>query len=121
MATQRTIDTAEKVLPFLVYCAQTRRITTYGELGKLTGDHPRTFSLPLGYIRDRILAPRGLPQLTALVVLASSRLPGDSFLPDGRERLSDEEYRLAYEQFRDEVFAYRGWDALLTELGLSPM
>ena len=59
--------------------------------------------------------------ITAIVVNGDTGLPGDKFLPEGTEGLSEEEYEKAFEAHRDEVFAYQGWDDLLKELGLTPI
>jgi hypothetical protein len=59
--------------------------------------------------------------ITAIVVNGDTGLPGDKFLPEGTEDLSEEEYEQAFETHRDEVFAYERWDDLLKELGLIPI
>jgi hypothetical protein len=118
--TPLAIETADKILPFLVYLAQRGETTTYGKLAEMTGHQPLYFTNPLGYIRDEICKPRGLPLLSVLVVNKSKGVPGDSFLPEGRGNLTEQEFREAFYKYRDQVFAYQGWDALLKELGLAP-
>ena len=118
MATEQTIERAELILPHLVECAKTRSIITYGELAARIGVHHRVVRWPLGYIRDEICIPRDLPLITSLVINGDTQLPGDSWLPEGTSSLSPEEYEYEYKTYRDKVFAYDGWDALLKELGL---
>ena len=118
MATELTIERAELILPHLVDCAKTRSTITYGELADRIGAHHRSISRPLGHIRDEICIPRGLPLITALVVNKTSRMPGDSWLPEGTGHLTPDQYQREYEKFRDEAFACDAWNALLDELGL---
>jgi hypothetical protein len=121
MATALTIDRAHLILPHLVRCAETRRTITYGELGERIGAHPRTLGGPLGYVRDKICTPRGLPQVNALVVSTTTRMPGPGWLPEGTEHLTPDEYQREYEKLRDEAFACDEWGALLEALGLAPV
>jgi len=108
-------------MPHLVNCAKTRSTITYGELGERIGAHHRAVARPLGYIRDEICIPRGLPLITALVVNKTSRMPGESWLPEGTGHLTPDENQREYEKFRDEAFACDAWDALLGDLGLPPV
>lgn len=121
MATQKIIEYSRRALPFLVGCAQQRRTPTYKELAECAGCHPRVTPHILGYIRDEICTPRHLPYLNAIVISQSTRLPGNAWLPEGTDHLSDEEYREQFEIFRDRVFAFSGWAALLKELSLTPV
>jgi len=75
----------------------------------------------LGYIRDEICLKRDLPLLNVIVVKKDTKLPGVSFLPEDTSHLTAEEYRRRFEDLRDEVFAYAEWDALLRDLGLTPL
>jgi hypothetical protein len=118
MATELTIERALLALPHLVHCAKNRRTITYGELGAKIGANPRAVSRPLGYLRDEICIPRGLPLITALVVNKMSRMPGESWLPEGTGHLEPDEYQREYEKFRDEAFACDAWDTLLEDMGL---
>lgn len=110
-----------RALPLLVGSAQKRQTITYGDLATRLGVHHRPIRYLLGYIRDQICRPPGLPFITAIVVKGQTRLPGESFLPQGTDDLSKQEYRREFERLRDEVFAYPGWDDLLAELGLEPV
>ena len=80
---------SHEVFQYLKSLAEQMRVETYGEIaaavGKKQGRKIAAISLkyPLGFIRDRICRPRGLPYLNALAVSVSTRLPGDSFLPEG--------------------------------------
>lgn len=121
MATELTIERAHLALPHLVRCARERRTITYGELGEKIGVHPRALSWPLGYVRDQLCRSRGLPLITALVVKTTTRMPGESWLPEGTGHLTPDEYQRRYEQYRDDVFACDAWDGLLEELGLPPV
>mgnify|MGYP000063305156 CR=1 FL=1 len=86
-------DTAPKnsraVFCYLKDRAQRMRVETYGEIAAAIGKQeqralaPVSLSYPLGFIRDEICRPRGLPWLNALAVNSESWLPGDSFLPTG--------------------------------------
>lgn len=121
MTTDLTIDYGEKLLPHLVHAARIRKTLTYGELAAKIGVHHRALRYPLGYVRDDICIKRGLPLITCIVVNDGTHLPGREWLPEGTSHLTDEEYKKAFEKFRDQVFAYKGWDALLNELELSPV
>jgi hypothetical protein len=121
MATELTIERAHLALPHLVHCAKIRKTITYGELAEKIDAHHRAIFRPPGYIRDEICIPRGLPLITALVVNKMSRMPGESWLPEGTGHLEPDEYQREYEKFRDEAFACDAWDALLGDLGLPPV
>lgn len=121
MATEKIIEYSRRALPFLIHCAQQRRTLTHKELSEHAGCHHRVAAHILGYIRDDICAPRKLPYINAIVIRQDTGLPGDAWLPEGTDHLSDREYREQFEQFRDRVFAFPGWDTLLKELSLSPV
>ena len=121
MATKYTIDNAHRALPYLVRCAQMRKTITYGDLAAKIGRHHRGAAFWLRYIRDEICTPKGLPFLTAIVISKNTGLPGPGWLPEGTTGLSPQENRERYEVYRDQVFACDKWDALLKELGLSPV
>jgi hypothetical protein len=75
----------------------------------------------LGYIRDEICGKKGLPLLTAIVVNKRTKLPGESFLPEGTVNLSEKEYKEKFHKLKVEVFTCNKWDALLKELELTPI
>jgi hypothetical protein len=121
LATPFVRETARLALPHLVRAAQRRVTLTYEDLGSRIGRHHRTLNRPLGHIAHDFCRSRNLPLLTAVVVRKDTGLPGDAFLPDGRGNMSDEEYSRRVEKHLDEVFACRGWDELLKDLGLRPI
>jgi hypothetical protein len=121
MTTEYSVENALLALPHLVHYAKMRETITYGQLAKKIDRHWRAARYFLGYIRDEICIPRGLPLITAIVVNQGSGLPGKRWLPEGTGHLTPDEYRQRYEEFRDEVFACDAWDALLQELGLQPI
>ena len=121
MATKFQIETARLLLPHLARGAQRRETPTYGQLGDAIGIHHRPIPDVLGYIRDKICRPRGLPLITSIVENQGTGLPGGRFLPEGTEDLTKEEYRQKFEEHRDRVFAYEGWEDLLEDLHLAPI
>lgn len=98
--------------------AKRMRVESYGEiataLGKAEGREiaPVSLSYPLGFIRDHICRPRGLPWLNSLAVNATTWLPGDSFLPPGVAFGSDEE--VLWRGAVLAAFAYP-WDQVVVE------
>ena len=119
--TNNARDNSYRALPHLVYYSHLEKTITYGELAIRIGIHHRSVRFLLGYIRDEICRRRGLPLLNVIVVYKSNGLPGKSFLPEDLNHLTNEEYRRRFVVLRDEVFAYEGWDALLRDLGLTPV
>jgi hypothetical protein len=72
------------VFDYLKKCASEMRTVTYGEIAQKHGmGKGLAVRYALGYIRDGVCLPRGLPWLNALAVNATTRRPGDSFLPSG--------------------------------------
>lgn len=114
-------ERARLALPHLVHYAKMRKTITYGELAGKIGCHHRAVQHFLGYVRDELCASRDLPLINAIVVNQGTQMPGGGWLPGGTQHLTPDEYRREYEKFRDEVFACDAWDALLQELGLSPI
>lgn len=121
MTTEHIKNLSMKALPYLINFAQQRKILTYKEIALKTGVHHRVVPHILGYIRDEICIPKILPIINAIVVNQQTKLPGSSFLPEGTEHLSNEAYLEKYEELRDQVFRYDGWDDLLISLNLSPI
>ncbi|MGB1249354.1 MAG: hypothetical protein ACPG8W_01875 [Candidatus Promineifilaceae bacterium] len=109
-----------QAFPHLVRAAMLRETPTYGEIGAKIDVHHRVTSHFLAYIRDAICIPNGYPLLTAIVVTANG-IPGNNFLPEGTDHLSEEDYRTEFERHRDKVFAFKGWDGALVKLGLEPI
>lgn len=118
---EKAIRDALIILPHLIRAAQLNQVISYKQLCTHLTRTPTSIGHPLGYIRDVICIPKGLPRINAIAVNATTGLPGDSFLPEGTEHLSHEAYVQAFQNQRDEAFAYNGWEALLAELGLEPL
>ena len=116
MATLLTVHRALLALPHLVQLAESHDTITYGELAqRMRVPNPRTLAWPLWYIRDEICRKRKLPMITAIVVTKGTGLPGAGFLPEGTRHLTKEQIKQRFEEIRDEVFAYPGWQDLLRE------
>ena len=81
----------QEVFEYLKKCASEMRTVTYGEIAEVTGLAPQGTARPLGFIRDQVCRERGLPWLNAIAVNATTRRPGDSFLPAGIAVGRDEE------------------------------
>lgn len=121
MTVDLTEERALRILPYLVEAAENRRTITYKELAAKIGAYHRTLSEPLGYIRDKICAARGLPVITCLVVNLKTRRPGAAWFPLGASRLSDAEDQATFEENRDRVYAYKDWQGLLKGLNVKPV
>lgn len=80
---------SQAVFEHLKELAVRMRVETYGEIAEAVGAQegrtiaPVSLNRPLGFIRDQICRPRGLPWINALAVSGKTHLPGDSFLPEG--------------------------------------
>lgn len=115
-------DTAPKntraVFEHLKLLAGRMRVETYGEIAAAIGEDegreiaPVSLNYPLGFIRDKICRPRGLPWLNALAVNAQSWAPGDSFLPAGVAFGSDD--RVLWRGAVLAVFGYP-WDSVIID------
>jgi len=121
MPSDRYREKALRALPVLVDCAQRRQTISYKELGEKIDVYCRNVGRVLAHIRDDICQPRCLPLITAIVVTHATRLPGGSFLPEGTKHLTKKQYRLRFQDLRDQVFAHENWDQLLAELGVKPV
>jgi hypothetical protein len=119
MTTEYTRDNARRLLPHLVRYAKRRQTVTYGRLATDIGRHHRAVPHALGYIRDEICLPRRLPAINAIVVKAQSGLPGESVFAEGASDLSSSADVRRLREAQQAAFSYRGWDALLAELGLA--
>jgi len=121
MTTEKIREYGYQLLPFLVQAARKRELHSYGDYAEKIGAHHRVLNHVLGFIRDEVCIPRQLPLINAIAVNAETGLPGESWLPEGTSHLTPEEYNHQFEKFRDDVFAYQGWEALLKDLGLQPI
>lgn len=100
--TQAIWDEAPKntlaVYLHLAGLAKRMRTETYGEIAEAIGlDEgrkiaPVSLCHPLGFIRDKICRPRGIPWLNSLAVNAGTKRPGESYLP-GRPFTKQDEPR----------------------------
>ena len=71
----------DDVFHHLASAARDMRIVRHIELAKDVGLAAVAIGRPLGYIRDKVCRPRGLPWLNAIAV-AKDGLPSGSFFPD---------------------------------------
>lgn len=106
------------VFEHLTTLAKRMRVETYGEIASAIGAAegreiaPVSLSRPLGFIRDHICRPKGLPWLNAIAVNGTTWQPGDSFLPEGVAFGDDE--KVLWRGAVLAVFAYP-WDQLKEE------
>jgi hypothetical protein len=108
----------QAVFEHLKMLAKHMRVESYAEIaatiGRAEGREiaPVSLSHPLGFVRDHICRPRGLPWLNALAVNATTWLPGDSFLPRDVAFGKDEQVL-----WRGSVLAVFGypWETVLVE------
>ncbi|HEX8691669.1 MAG TPA: hypothetical protein VF746_04565 [Longimicrobium sp.] len=106
------------VFEHLKVLAEQMRVESYGEIAAAIGMAegrkiaPVSLSYPLGFIRDKICRPRGLPWLNALAVNGDSWLPGDSFLPP--EVAFGEDERILWRGAVLAVFGYP-WELVVVE------
>lgn len=109
--TERTKPPAKtlEVFQILKKCAQDMRTITYGEIAEEVGIAPTGIGFQLGYIRDELCIPRGLPWLNVIGVKKANRRPGDAFLPEGVSLEVDEE--LIWRGIVLQVFAYE-WQSV---------
>jgi hypothetical protein len=109
---------SERVFEHLKWLAERMRTASYGEIAAAVGAEvgheiaPVSLRFPLGFIRDHVCRPRGLPWLNALAVNAATGLPGDSFLPDGVAFGEDD--RILWRGAVLSVFAYP-WDKVVLD------
>lgn len=98
------------VFEHLKVLASKMRVESYGEIAATIGKKenrtiaPVSLTYPLGFIRDHICRPQGLPWLNALAVNDKTWLPGDSFLPSD-VKFGDDELVL----WRGSVMAVYGY------------
>jgi hypothetical protein len=100
------------LVPHLIDAAREGHKLTYKELADKVDTHWRPVPLRLGYIRDELCVPNGLPMISAIVVNQDTKLPGYSFLPNGTEGLTPQEYAEAAAAEQRRVFEYANWNRL---------
>lgn len=106
---------SREVFEHLKTIAKKMRVESYGEIAaaisKREGRMVTAIGLnqPLGFIRDKICRPRGLPWLNVLAVNNQTWFPGDSFLPSDVTFGEDERFL-----WRGAVLAVFGypWDSV---------
>jgi hypothetical protein len=109
---------SRQVFEYLKLLAVRMRTESYGEIASAIGLQearevaPISLRYPLGFIRDMICRPRGLPWLNALAVSTATGLPGDSFLPEGVAFGDDE--RVLWRGAALSVFAYP-WEIVVLD------
>jgi hypothetical protein len=109
-------EKARLALPILVHIAMQGRTITYGELGKAIGVVAVSVGNVCGYIRDILTEPRGIPPINCIVVSKSSGCPTEICSGD-----TAEEAALKFPEYRNRVYSYSGWNALLKDLGISSL
>ena len=119
MGPEKAREYAHEALPHLVQRAQQRLPIYYGELGPKIGLIAQGLGDPLDYVRDEVCVPRGLPHLNIIVVRDNkAKMPPNEVIEKSGRR-PDETHRAAFERLKGEVFDHKGWDSLLSELGLA--
>lgn len=73
----------DAVFTALVESARRMRTVTYEDLGAAAGLPAVSMGSRVGYIRDAVCRPRGLPWLSVIAVSKKTGRPGNAFLPDG--------------------------------------
>jgi hypothetical protein len=95
----------EAVFEYVKKCAVEMRTVTYKEVAEQVGLVAVGMAFPLGYIRDHVCRPRGLPWLNVIVVSGGpTKRPGEKFLPPKFEFADSEE--LFWRGMVLQVFAY---------------
>jgi hypothetical protein len=87
---------SKEAFAVLVRCAKFMTTITYEDLGGEIGLPAIGTNKPLGFIRDKVCRPRGLPWLNALAVGKGSWVPGESFIPVGMTLTTDPEAELLW-------------------------
>ncbi len=118
MGPEKAREYAHEALPHLVQRAQQRLPIYYGQLGPRIGLNPQGLGDPLDYVRDEVCVPRGLPHLSIIVVLKKTKMPPKEVIEKSGVR-PGETHKAAFERLKGEVFDHKGWDGLLSELGLA--
>lgn len=116
MALPPHVPIAVKIFPHLVECAKAGRRTTYDELAEAAGLESRLFSRPLAFIRDWVCIDRNLPPITALVERKGSTSVSNRFNPVLCATMTPAEYAAAEKEVIEQVYAYPGWDRVLSGL-----
>ncbi len=102
---------SKETFEFIKERAKYMRTVSYEELGAAVGLPPIGTNRPLGFIRDAICRPRGLPWLNALAVGKGTHVPGESFLPEGVSEEGTKNELLWWRGMVLQVYAYP-WETL---------
>ena len=136
--------TARQALPILVWYAEHGRSITYGQLRdevvrRKLGHHVmeityRYVAGAIGYalveLEERSGSGELIPPLNALVINATTELPGSGFNEflehyaqpqGGADELSVDAKRAIVEEIHADVFAYPHWQEVLSECELDPL
>lgn len=136
-----TDDTARKMFPILVWCAQNGKKITYGQLDaemqrRKIGHHVNVvvYGHPAGSIGNALAETEGetgakIPPLNALLVNAQTGVPGsgcDYYLKHHLEKvqrkpLTPDQRRAMAEDTMKEVWSFQGWGALLDRYEIKPL
>ncbi len=136
-----TEETARRIFPLLVWCANHGKKITYGQLDEEVqrrgwGHHVNcvVYGHPAGAIGDALLETekeRGqkIPPLNALIVNAATGIPGDGcdyYLSTylnrrGRKQLNDAQRKSMAEETMDEVWRFQDWNEILLSYGFEPI
>ena len=93
-----------EVFNFLKKRAYEMRTVSYGRVAKEVGIFPLAVGNHLDTIREEICVPGGLPFISAIVVNAETRRPGQGFLPAGM-KVREHEFDLFWRGTVIQVFA----------------
>ncbi|WP_167144533.1 hypothetical protein [Pseudomonas sp. OTU750018] len=136
-----TVDTANAIIPLLVWCAKNRRTITYKHLdrelvrrGLGHSAHAALYGRVAGVVGDALRDTEkeeemDLPPLNILVVNKGTRRPGtgcDAYFKrytKGREfeSLTESEQEAVVERATQDIFECRNWDALLDIYEMEPI
>jgi len=137
-----TENTARAILPLIIWCAKNGKTVTYGRLDKEVvdrgwGHHVMAvqYGYPAGAIGNALIETEeewgdSIPPLNALIVNASTKLPGKGvnyYLerycePDEHvDDMSPSEKRAIVEEIHADIWAYDRWDEILKKYGMEPL
>ena len=125
--TEKARENVRKAIPFLVHCAENRRVCTYKELNNALGyTRFQGIGYVLGVVEDvitELAKVKGceIPTLNELVVNQNG-LPSDgfSYVYNEYSKLSPEGKKVYLRGIYDETYNYQKWNWVLNELGLQP-
>lgn len=135
-----TQETARKVFPLLVWCAENGRTITYSKLDQEIvsrgwGDHVMyvQYGQPAGAVGDALLETEKkwrvrIPPLNALIVNEKTGVPGKGcdyylrhFLRGKKKPLSKADRKALAEATHEKIFNFRHWHRILREYNFKPL